>query len=102
MTSEAFLAFYPQFADSFPPVVLETYVALANARFDLFLQDAEEARRLYVAHKLTLYAKTAPAPSPDSGSASFFSTGAESTFISSTSKTRAEFGPTRALTPASP
>ena len=56
MTSEEFVAFYPQFTQ-FPQVVLSTYVEQANARFDEFLDAAEEARRLYVAHKLTLYAQ---------------------------------------------
>ena len=62
MTVEQFLSFYPQFT-SFTPYVLETYVEQANNRFDEFCDAAEEARRLYVAHKLTLYAQTY-APSP--------------------------------------
>ena len=57
MTSEVFLAFYPQFT-GVPSVVLNEYVDQANLRFDDFLDAAEEARRLYVAHKLTLYAQT--------------------------------------------
>ena len=69
MTSADFLAFYPQFADVFPSVVLETYVTLANARFDEFGEDTEEARRLYTAHKLTLYAKTVPGSSGDGSDA---------------------------------
>ncbi len=68
MTSADFLAFYPQFTGAFPSVVLDAYIALANARFDEFGEDTEEARRLYVAHKLTLYAKTSPAVTPESGS----------------------------------
>ncbi len=68
MTSADFLAFYPQFTGAFPSVVLESYITLANARFDEFGEDTEEARRLYVAHKLTLYAKTSPAVTPESGS----------------------------------
>ena len=67
MTSEEFLAFYPQFAGPIPALVLEAYVTQANARFEEFLEDAEEARRLYTAHKLTLWAKAVPASS-DSGS----------------------------------
>ncbi len=63
MTSEDFLAFYPQFSDPIPALVLEAYVTQANARFEDFLEDAEEARRLYTAHKLTLWAKTVPAAS---------------------------------------
>lgn len=58
MTSDIFLEFYPQFM-AIPPIVLEEYVAQANLRFDDFLESTEEARRLYVAHKLTLYAQTA-------------------------------------------
>ena len=60
MTQEEFTAFYPQFADFTPAVVLTTYIAQANARFSSFTPvDAEEARRLYTAHRLTLYARTA-------------------------------------------
>ena len=43
-----------------PPVVLTTYIVQANARFSFFSpEDAEEARRLYTAHRLTLYARVA-------------------------------------------
>ena len=59
MTFADFTAFYPQFTDFTPSVVPETYVAQANDRFSEFGEDTEEARRLYVAHKLTLYAQTA-------------------------------------------
>ena len=59
MTLEEFTAFYPQFAGFAPAIVPETYVAQANERFSDFGEDTEEARRLYVAHKLTLYAQTA-------------------------------------------
>ena len=60
MTQEEFIAFYPQFAGFTPAVVLTTYVAQANARFGSFSpEDAEEARRLYTAHRLTLYARVA-------------------------------------------
>ena len=39
---------------------MTTYVAQANARFGTFQpDDAEEARRLYTAHRLTLYARMA-------------------------------------------
>ena len=39
---------------------MTTYIAQANARFSSFTpEDAEEARRLYTAHRLTLYARTA-------------------------------------------
>lgn len=62
MRNADFLAFYPQFS-SFPEVVVNEYVDQANRRFDEFCDAAEEARRLYVAHKLTLYAQTyVPAP----------------------------------------
>ena len=57
MTVEQFVSFYPQFA-GFPDIVVTTFVDQANARFDEFADAAEEARRLYTAHKLTLYAQT--------------------------------------------
>ena len=56
MTPEGFLAFYPQFSVFVPGVVLPEIIRQANARFSSFGEDAEEARRLYTAHKLTLYA----------------------------------------------
>ncbi len=60
MTQSDFTAFYPQFTGFTPAVVLTTYVAQANARFGAFApEDAEEARRLYTAHRLTLYARVA-------------------------------------------
>ena len=60
MTQEEFIAFYPQFAGFTPAVVLTTYIAQANARFSSFSpEDAEEARRLFTAHRLTLYARVA-------------------------------------------
>ncbi len=60
MTSAEFTAFYPQFAGFTPAVVLTEYIRQANARFSAFSEeDAEEARRLYAAHKLTLYARAA-------------------------------------------
>ena len=60
MTQSEFTAFYPQFAGFAPAVVLSTYIAQANARFETFSpEDAEEARRLYTAHRLTLYARVA-------------------------------------------
>ena len=67
MTIAEFLAFYPQFEGAFPEVVTETYVGMANDRFDEFGADMEEARRLYVAHKLTMYARTVPAGSGEGG-----------------------------------
>ena len=65
MTSELFLAFYPQFG-GIPGLVVSEYVDQSNLRFEDFGESAEEARRLYIAHKLTLYAQTWVAP-PTSG-----------------------------------
>ena len=66
MTAEAFIEFYPQFG-AIPAVVLNSYVDQANLRFFDFFESEEEARRLYIAHKLTLYAQTyAPATSSES------------------------------------
>ena len=60
MTQSEFIAFYPQFAGFTPAVVLSEYIRQANARFTSFSEeDAEEARRLYAAHKLTMYARIA-------------------------------------------
>ena len=60
MTQAEFTAFYPQFAGFTPAAVLTIYIAQANDRFSSFTEaDAEEGRRLYVAHKLTLYARMA-------------------------------------------
>ena len=60
MTQEEFTAFYPQFAGFTPAVVMTTYIAQANARFSSFMpEDTEEARRLYPAHRLTMYARVA-------------------------------------------
>ena len=56
MTEQEFLAFYPRFAFFSGSAVLPEYLRQANARFSDFGEDAEEARRLYTAHKLTLYA----------------------------------------------
>lgn len=60
MSPAEFTAFYPQFAGFTPAVVMTEYICQANARFTAFVpEDAEEARRLYTAHKLTMYARTA-------------------------------------------
>ena len=60
MTQSEFTAFYPQFTGFTPAVVMTTYIAQANARFSSFTpEDAEEARRLFTAHRLTLYARVA-------------------------------------------
>ncbi len=68
MTAEEFLAFYPQFTNVFPSVVLSSYIDAANGRFCELGDMAEEARRIYTAHKLTMYAKTFPAASGETGS----------------------------------
>lgn len=60
MTSEEFIAFYPQFSAFASSPVLTEYVRQANARFASFGDDAEEARRLFTAHKLTRYLTTVP------------------------------------------
>ena len=60
LTENSFLAFYPQFRSFTPGVVLAEYLAQANARFSDFEEDTEDARRLYVAHRLTMYAAAAP------------------------------------------
>ena len=60
MLQTDFTAFYPQFAGFTPAVVLNEYIRQANSRFSSFTEeDAEEARRLYTAHKLTMYARVA-------------------------------------------
>ena len=56
ITQSSFLAFYPQFQPYAQGVVLTEYLRQANARFSDFGDDADEARRLLVAHRLTLYA----------------------------------------------
>ena len=60
ITQHDFLAFYPQFSSFSQGVVLTEYLRQANARFSDFGEDAEEARRLLVAHKLTLYSASCP------------------------------------------
>ena len=61
MTAEEFTDFYPQFTGFSPAVVLTEYIRRANGQFSSFTpEDAEEARRLYTAHQLTLYARSAP------------------------------------------
>ena len=59
ITEADFLAFYPQFSSFSQGVVLTEYLRQANARFGDFGADAEEARRLFAAHKLTLFAASA-------------------------------------------
>ena len=72
MTAADFLAFYPQFS-IIPEAVLSAYVEAASLRFDEFDEDAEEARRLYTAHKLTLYARAMPPVSEAQGGVTSFS-----------------------------
>ncbi|MCR5371516.1 MAG: hypothetical protein K6E83_12495, partial [Clostridium sp.] len=65
MTQAEFTAFYPQFAGFTPVVVMTEYIRQANKRFSAFsAEDAEEARRLYTAHKLTMYARVALSGEP--------------------------------------
>ncbi len=68
MTPDSFLAFYPQFS-SIPPAILSFYINAANARFENLEESAEEARLPYIAHKLTLYAKTSPESPEETGTA---------------------------------
>ena len=76
MTEQAFLSFYPQFSAFPPPVVLREYLSQANTRFSDFDEpDREEARRLYVAHKLTLYSYTVPPAGEDSPARSLSAAG---------------------------
>ena len=64
MTAEYFLSFYPQF-NGVNEFVLNEFIDQSNLRFASCLNAAEEARRLYVAHKLTLWAQTvAPEAGP--------------------------------------
>jgi len=72
MTESDFLTFYPQFS-VIPEAVLSAYVESAGLRFDEFDEDAEEARRLYTAHKLTLYARAVPSSSGAQGGVPSFS-----------------------------
>ena len=72
MTAADFLAFYPQFS-IIPEAVLSAYVEAASLRFDEFDEDAKEARRLYTAHKLTLYARAMPPSSEAQGGVASFS-----------------------------
>ena len=69
MTVDNFVAFYPQFM-GVPEIVVSEYVDQSNLRFKDALDAAEEARRLYVAHKLTLWAQTA-LPVTESGMPSY-------------------------------
>ena len=60
MTRSEFLAFYPQFS-AVSASVIDTYLTQAEAHFTDLDEDTEEATRLFVAHKLTLYARSSSA-----------------------------------------
>ena len=61
MTEAGFLSWYPQFASFTPAAVLRETVSRAGGLFSgMEPEDAEEARRLYTAHRLTLYELTRP------------------------------------------
>lgn len=66
MTESSFLAFYPQFSCFAQGIVLPEFLRQANARFQDFGEDAEEARRLYMAHRLILYASAMPSENQQS------------------------------------
>lgn len=77
MTSEDFLTFYPQFSQM-PEAVLEDFIRAANERFEFLDTDADFARRLFVAHRLTLYARTSAV---SGASAEALSSAGENTMI---------------------
>ena len=61
MTEASFLSWYPQFESFAPAFVLRETVSRANGMFaGMEPEDAEEARRLYTAHRLTLYTLAKP------------------------------------------
>ena len=61
MTEASFLSWYPQFESFTPAFVLRETVSRASGMFaGMEPEDAEEARRLYTAHRLTLYALAQP------------------------------------------
>ena len=61
MTEASFLSWYPQFESFAPAFVLRETVSRASGMFaGMEPEDAEEARRLYTAHRLTLYALAQP------------------------------------------
>ncbi len=61
MTEASFLSWYPQFESFTPAFVLRETVSRANGLFaGMEPEDAEEARRLYTAHRLALYALVQP------------------------------------------
>ena len=61
MTEASFISWYPQFESFAPAFVLRETVSRASGLFaGMEPEDAEEARRLYTAHRLTLYALAQP------------------------------------------
>ena len=85
MTEAAFLSWYPQFTSFAPAVVLRETVSRANGLFSgMESEDAEEARRLYTAHRLTLYALAQPDENDPSPKAA--ATAAKEAFRHSTGK----------------
>ena len=79
MTRQEFITFFPQFS-AVSAAVTDAYIALAEVRFTDLEEDTEEARRLYVAHKLTLYARTFVA---SDASAEALSSAGDNTMITS-------------------
>ena len=79
MTASEFLSFYPQFS-AMPESVLTDFVRSANERFEYLGSDTELARRLFTAHRLTLYARTSAA---SGASAEALSSAGDNTMITS-------------------
>ena len=77
ITRADFLAFYPHFKSFTPQLVLDSYISLANARFGDYDEEADIARRLYVAHNLVLYARALPQASLTEAMSVIASTGKE-------------------------
>ena len=75
ITAVSFLSFYPQFSCFADSTALPEYLRQANARFGDFGEDADEARRLYAAHKLTLYSASMPPPGVTSAPAAIAAAG---------------------------
>ena len=83
MTARDFTAFYPQFTGFTPAVVLTEYISQSNLRFTDWEEDAEEARRIYTAQKLTQHARTAPPEGSTSSLATLAAAGTPEQKISS-------------------
>ena len=75
ITVVSFLSFYPQFSCFADSAALPEYLRQANARFGDFGEDADEARRLYTAHKMTLYSASMPPPGVTSAPAAIAAAG---------------------------